>query len=345
VHGIEKLARDCPGVNLALSLHAPTQETRITIVPSASAFKIDRIMDALDRYSREAGGRQIMIEYILIDGVNADENSAHALGALLASRRAYTMVNLIPYNRTDIGDLQNFRSPSESQCETFMHIVSSYRRQKDGFSPDDCASLRGRKGGSLWTPKKQRQQFNSDGSESLNDPEDSGADSERNVDHVTKNQKKRMIKKGARVGAQLLCTVRWSTTRGRDIDGACGQLIVETAIKGKTLGSRPSSNAAGVLQGPQLKDLCRVDVEDLCGENDIGGGLIQQRVSKTTGAADSNSKKGRSEDTAVQICDEHVDNWNDIGSDSNFSFTPHHVILGVSFVALVAVIFRSVATR
>ena len=45
-----QLARDAPKVNLALSLHAPNQRLRSELVPSAKAWHIDRIMEALDEF-------------------------------------------------------------------------------------------------------------------------------------------------------------------------------------------------------------------------------------------------------------------------------------------------------
>ena len=45
-----QLAEDLPGVSLAFSLHAPTQELRQTIVPSASAYPLPKLMAAFDAY-------------------------------------------------------------------------------------------------------------------------------------------------------------------------------------------------------------------------------------------------------------------------------------------------------
>ena len=54
VHDVQ-LAEDLPGVSLALSLHAPNQELRTRIVPSARAYKLDRLMAAVDDYSAKSG--------------------------------------------------------------------------------------------------------------------------------------------------------------------------------------------------------------------------------------------------------------------------------------------------
>ena len=46
---------DLPGVSLALSLHAPNQELRQSIVPSARAYKLDKLMAAIDTYREKTG--------------------------------------------------------------------------------------------------------------------------------------------------------------------------------------------------------------------------------------------------------------------------------------------------
>ena len=50
-----QLVEDLPGVSLALSLHAPNQELRASIVPSARAYKLDKLMAAVDTYSERTG--------------------------------------------------------------------------------------------------------------------------------------------------------------------------------------------------------------------------------------------------------------------------------------------------
>ena len=50
-----QLSEDLPGVSLALSLHAPNQELRSSIVPSARAYKLDKLMAAVDKYGQQSG--------------------------------------------------------------------------------------------------------------------------------------------------------------------------------------------------------------------------------------------------------------------------------------------------
>ncbi len=50
-----QLVEDLPGVSLALSLHAPNQVLRQSIVPSARAYKLDKLMAAIDTYREKTG--------------------------------------------------------------------------------------------------------------------------------------------------------------------------------------------------------------------------------------------------------------------------------------------------
>ncbi|MBA0682932.1 hypothetical protein Goari_024617, partial [Gossypium aridum] len=52
IHAINKLHSDLPGLNLAVSLHAPVQEIRCQIMPSARAFPLEKLMTALQTYQK-----------------------------------------------------------------------------------------------------------------------------------------------------------------------------------------------------------------------------------------------------------------------------------------------------
>ena len=94
------VARDLPGVSLALSLHAPTQEGRLKIVPSARAYPLPKLMAALDAY-QGVTGQKVFVEYVLLAGVNDSAEDAAGLAALLGSPErasAGLHLNLIPWN-------------------------------------------------------------------------------------------------------------------------------------------------------------------------------------------------------------------------------------------------------
>jgi adenine C2-methylase RlmN of 23S rRNA A2503 and tRNA A37 len=54
-------------VSLALSLHAPDQELRRTIVPSARAYPLERLMAAVGDY-QAASGQRVFVEYVMLAG-------------------------------------------------------------------------------------------------------------------------------------------------------------------------------------------------------------------------------------------------------------------------------------
>lgn len=69
VPGIERLAREEIPINLAISLHAPTNEIRSKIMPINNKYDIKSIISAADSYA-EKTGRRVTYEYILIANVN-----------------------------------------------------------------------------------------------------------------------------------------------------------------------------------------------------------------------------------------------------------------------------------
>ncbi|MEJ2288528.1 MAG: 23S rRNA (adenine(2503)-C(2))-methyltransferase RlmN [Deinococcales bacterium] len=92
---IRRLAGEGLPLVLALSLHAPDEEARRAIIPTAHAHPIDEIMGAVRAY-QEATGRRVTIEYTLLRGVNDDVARARALAGLLRGLKSH--VNLIPFN-------------------------------------------------------------------------------------------------------------------------------------------------------------------------------------------------------------------------------------------------------
>jgi 23S rRNA (adenine2503-C2)-methyltransferase len=97
VPGIDKLAGEGLQVTLAVSLHAPDDELRDTLVPINLRWKVAEVLDAAWRYAA-ISGRRVSLEYAMIRDVNDQPERAHLLGSLLAGRLAH--VNLIPLNPT-----------------------------------------------------------------------------------------------------------------------------------------------------------------------------------------------------------------------------------------------------
>lgn len=97
---IRKLADEHLPVTLALSLHAPDDELRDTLVPVNNRWKIAEALDAA-RYYADVTGRRVSVEYALIRDVNDQPWRADLLGQRLHSALgALVHVNLIPLNPT-----------------------------------------------------------------------------------------------------------------------------------------------------------------------------------------------------------------------------------------------------
>lgn len=97
---IRKLADERLGVTLALSLHAPDDELRDTLVPVNNRWKISEALDAA-RYYADVTGRRVSVEYALIRDVNDQPWRADLLGKKLrAAFGPLVHVNLIPLNPT-----------------------------------------------------------------------------------------------------------------------------------------------------------------------------------------------------------------------------------------------------
>lgn len=97
VPAIGKLAAADLGVTLAVSLHAPDDDLRDTLVPVNTRWKVGEVLAAADAYA-EHTGRRYSIEYAMIRDINDQSWRAELLGDLLAPRLAH--VNLIPLNPT-----------------------------------------------------------------------------------------------------------------------------------------------------------------------------------------------------------------------------------------------------
>jgi 23S rRNA (adenine2503-C2)-methyltransferase len=92
---MRKLAEEDLQITLALSLHAPNDEVRRSLMPIARRYALSDVLDAC-RYYFERTGRRMTFEYSLVSGVNDNLSEAKALAALLKDMHGH--VNLIPVN-------------------------------------------------------------------------------------------------------------------------------------------------------------------------------------------------------------------------------------------------------
>jgi len=86
-----------PEVNLALSLHSPTQKLRIQIVPKSKSYSVGKLIKAL-HYHIFKTNRKVFIEYICIGNINCSMELQHKLGIIFQRfKREKILINLIPY--------------------------------------------------------------------------------------------------------------------------------------------------------------------------------------------------------------------------------------------------------
>ncbi len=95
---MEKLAQKKLGLTLSVSLHAPTNGMRSSMMPVNDAYPLEELIPACRAYQK-ATGRRISFEYSIARGVNDSEQTARKLAKLIEGMGAH--VNLIPINPVD----------------------------------------------------------------------------------------------------------------------------------------------------------------------------------------------------------------------------------------------------
>ena len=110
------------GVNLAISLHAPDDETRARLVPGSPKGRTAAPIEAGTRFARKTG-RDVTVEYVMIAGENDQPEHAEDLGKLLAGRHIH--VNLIPLN--PVAHEPELGTPSGNARRRFVDILQDFR--------------------------------------------------------------------------------------------------------------------------------------------------------------------------------------------------------------------------
>ena len=129
-------------VNLAISLHAPNNEIRNSIMPVNKVYNINDLILVLKKYIAKTN-RRVTIEYVMLNNVNDNEYNAEELAKLLRGMNIY--VNLIPYNETSHIE---FKKSSKDRIMKFYDILKknginvTIRREFGGNIDAACGQLR-----------------------------------------------------------------------------------------------------------------------------------------------------------------------------------------------------------
>jgi 23S rRNA (adenine2503-C2)-methyltransferase len=143
---IDRLAQDCP-VALAVSLHAPNDALRDTLVPLNLKYPLAQLMAACHRYLAHAPRDFITLEYCMLDGVNDTDVCARQLvERIRAHPGAWCKLNLIPFNPFPASGL--LRSKPErvqafAQILNDAGIITTIRKTRGDDIDAACGQLAG----------------------------------------------------------------------------------------------------------------------------------------------------------------------------------------------------------
>ena len=139
---IDKLAEEKLQLTLSVSLHAPNDTIRNTIMPVNKAYPVDALLDACRRYYQKTG-RRISFEYAMIDGVNDTPEAAKELIQKLKGMGAH--MNLIPLNHVEESPLKPSSKQAISRFQKLLEdagIPATVRRSLGGDIDASCGQLR-----------------------------------------------------------------------------------------------------------------------------------------------------------------------------------------------------------
>ena len=132
-------------VNLAISLHAATDELRSKIMPINKVYPLKDLMESI-KYYLSKSNRRITFEYILLDGINDSKEDAKKLCNLVKDLNCY--INLIPYNESE---KSSYKRPKNDDIMNFYDIIKkeninvTVRREFGKNISAACGQLRSKK--------------------------------------------------------------------------------------------------------------------------------------------------------------------------------------------------------
>lgn len=139
---IYKIAEEKLPITLTISLHAPNDNIRDSIMPINHKYKIAELIEACKTYA-DTTGRRISFEYSLIHGVNDSMENAEELAGLVKNLHGH--VNLIPVNKVEE---RNFEKGSGKDIRAFQEkleslgINATVRRELGSDISASCGQLR-----------------------------------------------------------------------------------------------------------------------------------------------------------------------------------------------------------
>ncbi len=139
---ILRLAEEKLQLTLSVSLHAPNDAVRNTIMPVNKAYPVEALLDACRKYY-EITGRRISFEYAMIDGVNDTVEAARELIGRLKGMSAH--VNLIPLNHVEESPLKPSTKQAVARFQALLEdagIPATVRRSLGGDIDASCGQLR-----------------------------------------------------------------------------------------------------------------------------------------------------------------------------------------------------------
>jgi len=141
---IAALAKEDLQITLAISLHAPDDETRSRLMPANRGRGVEAVVRACADYFK-ATGRRITFEYAMIDGVNDSPEQAELLAQY--ARRVHAHINLIPLNHVEE---RAFAPSAPERMRAFCAVLDArganytVRRSLGGDVDASCGQLRRR---------------------------------------------------------------------------------------------------------------------------------------------------------------------------------------------------------
>ena len=139
---IDMLAEKKLQLTLSVSLHAPNNQIRSSMMPVNDAYPVEQLIQTVRRY-QDTTGRRVSFEYSMVRGVNDSDACAKQLADLIRGMGAH--VNLIPinpvdgspYSATDAANVRRFQQKLES-----LGVNATVRRRLGSEISAACGQLR-----------------------------------------------------------------------------------------------------------------------------------------------------------------------------------------------------------